>query len=56
MNTPETLSLPSNIVLAYHKSNAQGDGLNRPGLIFLGGYNSDMTGTKSAVSGRLGIE
>lgn len=47
MNTPETLSLSSNIRLAYHKSNAQGDGLNRPGLIFLGGYNSDMTGTKA---------
>ena len=47
MNAPKILSLPSNIRLAYHKSNAQGDGVNRPGPIFLGGYNSDMTGTKA---------
>ena len=47
MNAPKFLSLPSNMGLAYHKSSAQGDGVNRPGLIFLGGYNSDMTGTKA---------
>lgn len=47
MKTPDTLSISPGHYLAYHKSNAQGDGANKPGVIFLGGFKSDMTGTKA---------
>lgn len=33
--------------IAYHKTTAQGEGLQRPGLIFLHGLKSDMDGTKA---------
>lgn len=33
--------------IAYHIERAVGDGANLPGLIFLGGFTSDMTGTKT---------
>lgn len=33
--------------LAYHRSDAHGDGANLPGVVFLGGFRSDMTGTKA---------
>lgn len=33
--------------IAYHTLRAQGDGANLPGLVFLGGFRSDMTGTKA---------
>lgn len=32
--------------IAYHKVNAQGSD-NKPGLVFFGGFKSDMTGTKA---------
>ncbi|MEM9063251.1 MAG: alpha/beta hydrolase [Pseudomonadota bacterium] len=47
MQAPETLSLSPDRSLAYHKLNAQGDGANQPGVIFLGGFKSDMTGLKA---------
>lgn len=47
MNASTTLSLSPNHALAYHKINAQGDGANKPGVIFLGGFKSDMTGSKA---------
>ncbi|MEM6934254.1 MAG: alpha/beta hydrolase [Pseudomonadota bacterium] len=34
--------------LAYHTVRGHGDGANLPGLVFLGGFRSDMTGTKAA--------
>ena len=33
--------------IAYHKVTAQGDGVNQPGVVFLGGFRSDMEGTKA---------
>jgi len=33
--------------LTYHHSPAQGEGENSPGVMFLGGFKSDMTGTKA---------
>ncbi|MEL6478151.1 MAG: alpha/beta hydrolase [Pseudomonadota bacterium] len=33
--------------MAYHKSAEHGDGANLPGVVFLGGFRSDMTGTKA---------
>ncbi len=35
--------------IAYHKTDGQG-----PGVVFLGGFMSDMEGTKALASGRLG--
>ncbi len=34
-------------MLAYHKIQAAGEGTSAPGIIFLGGFRSDMTGTKA---------
>jgi pimeloyl-ACP methyl ester carboxylesterase len=39
---PRTLTRPGGATIAYHKSDGAG-----PGVIFLGGYSSDMTGTKA---------
>ncbi len=47
MNAPATLELSDDRKLAYHKLSAQGDGSRSPGLIFLGGFKSDMNGTKA---------
>lgn len=47
MNAPKTLYVSADRELAYHKLNAQGDGASAPGLIFLGGFRSDMTGAKA---------
>lgn len=33
--------------IAYHRTAAIGEGANRPGVVFLGGFASDMTGTKA---------
>ncbi len=38
----ETLKTPSGRTLAYHKTNGSG-----PGIVFLGGFMSDMDGTKA---------
>ncbi|MEL7153623.1 MAG: alpha/beta hydrolase, partial [Pseudomonadota bacterium] len=47
MNASASLQLSAERSLAYHKLNAQGDGSRLPGLIFLGGFKSDMNGTKA---------
>lgn len=33
--------------IAYHNLPAQGQGVNQPGVVFLGGFKSDMGGTKA---------
>ncbi|MEM8793272.1 MAG: alpha/beta hydrolase [Pseudomonadota bacterium] len=33
--------------IAYHRSEGQGDGAMLPGIVFLGGFRSDMAGTKA---------
>ena len=33
--------------IAYHTVAAEGDGVNLPGVVFLGGFKSDMGGTKA---------
>ena len=40
--TPHRLDLPDGRALAYHRQEGRG-----PGLVFLGGFRSDMTGTKA---------
>lgn len=47
MNPSKILPLSSDRIIAYHKINGQSDGANKPGVIFLGGFKSDMTGTKA---------
>ena len=46
---PEQLFCRNGATLAYHKLRAadQDDGKEEPGLVFLGGFMSDMTGTKA---------
>lgn len=33
--------------IAYHRLRGEGDGANRPGVVFLCGFRSDMSGTKA---------
>jgi len=47
MNPPAFLALSSDRSIAYHRSAAKGDATTRPGVVFLGGFNSDMTGAKA---------
>jgi pimeloyl-ACP methyl ester carboxylesterase len=47
MNAPEMLQLPDGRRLAYHRTAATGENKGRPGVVFLGGFASDMTGTKA---------
>lgn len=47
MNAPDLLELTPSRRLAYHRTSAQGDGKAAPGVVFLGGFRSDMTGTKA---------
>ena len=47
MTTPNYLDLSPNRQLAYHRLRAHGDGTSQPGVLFLGGFRSDMTGTKA---------
>ncbi|MGI3170508.1 alpha/beta fold hydrolase [Pseudooceanicola sp. C21-150M6] len=42
MTAPQTLTTPQGRTIAYHKTEGAG-----PGVIFLGGFNSDMGGTKA---------
>lgn len=42
MTNPEFLMTPAGRKLAYHKTNGQA-----PGVVFLGGFKSDMEGTKA---------
>ncbi|MCI4662218.1 MAG: alpha/beta hydrolase [Neomegalonema sp.] len=44
---PRYLDLPNNRRIAYHKLEASGTGNARPTVVFLGGFRSDMTGTKA---------
>ncbi len=44
---PSTLALPDGRILAYHRSEPSGEGVEAPGVVFLGGFRSDMDGTKA---------
>ena len=45
--TPRVLSRPDGATLAYHGTDGDGARYRGPGLVFLGGFMSDMTGTKA---------
>jgi len=47
MTAPDTLALSPDRTLAYSRIHTQGDGAKLPGIVFLGGFRSDMTGTKA---------
>ncbi|TVQ53028.1 MAG: alpha/beta fold hydrolase [Rhodobacteraceae bacterium] len=52
MDAPARLALPDGGSLAYHRTPARGEGAAAPGVMFpgvmfLGGFASDMTGTKA---------
>ena len=47
MNARTYLELSADRRIAYHKVDAEGDGRRLPGVIFLGGFRSDMAGTKA---------
>jgi len=47
MNAPDYLDLGPHRQIAYSSLAANGDGAKQPGLVFLGGFSSDMTGTKA---------
>ncbi len=47
MNEPDFLELSQDRIIAYHRTRAEGDGANLPGITFFGGFRSDMTGTKA---------
>ena len=44
---PRRLDLDDGGWIAYHRRAAEAAGAARPGLVFLGGFMSDMTGTKA---------
>ena len=48
MNSPKLLEITHDRILAYHRTIARGDGKDAAGIVFLGGFRSDMTGTKAA--------
>jgi pimeloyl-ACP methyl ester carboxylesterase len=45
--SPATLTTPQNRRIAYHQTPGQGAGALLPGVVFLGGFRSDMQGTKA---------
>ncbi|MEM9147980.1 MAG: alpha/beta hydrolase [Pseudomonadota bacterium] len=47
MTAPDFLDHASRPPLAYHRLEAKGDGASQPGVVFLGGFRSDMSGTKA---------
>jgi pimeloyl-ACP methyl ester carboxylesterase len=47
MADPDYLDLDDGRRIAYHRTRARGEGARRPGIVFLGGFASDMTGTKA---------
>ena len=47
MKAPQRLNRTNKGDIAYHRSASEGDGANKPGICFLGGFRSDMTGTKA---------
>lgn len=42
------LQIDHGFFLAYRRRFASGEGAKRPGIVFLGGFKSDMTGTKAS--------
>ncbi|MEM8754683.1 MAG: alpha/beta fold hydrolase [Pseudomonadota bacterium] len=47
MTAPDRLELSPDRIIAYHRTSATGAGQDRPGVVFLGGFKSDMEGTKA---------
>jgi len=47
MGAPDYLELNKNHRLAYHRIAGRDDGASAPGIVFMGGFRSDMTGTKA---------
>ena len=47
MHAPDYIELYENHRLAYHRIAGSGVGASLPGIVFLGGFRSDMTGTKA---------
>lgn len=47
MKAPERLRLSDGRTIAYHRTMPAGEGSARPGVVFLGGFGSDMTGSKA---------
>ncbi|MGM0586676.1 MAG: alpha/beta hydrolase, partial [Pseudomonadota bacterium] len=44
---PEVLETEDGRRIAYHRTYAADESDGRPGVVFLGGFRSDMTGTKA---------
>jgi len=47
MDDPDYLDLGENYRIAYHRIAGRGEGASLPGVVFLGGFKSDMGGTKA---------
>lgn len=47
MSSPQDLHLTENRRIAYCKTSSGGAERDRPGVVFLGGFKSDMSGTKA---------
>lgn len=47
MTAPDVLTTDDGRRIAYHRTEPRGEGRARPGVVFLGGFQSDMTGTKA---------
>ena len=47
MTAPDFLTTDDGRRIAYHRTAPRGEGRERPGVVFLGGFQSDMTGTKA---------
>ena len=47
MEAQAPLDISPNQKIAYHRLHGEGDGAMAPGLVFLGGFRSDMTGLKA---------
>ena len=47
MTAPATLTLDGDRLIAYHRTEPRGEGASRPGVVFLGGFKSDMEGSKA---------
>ncbi len=44
---PDYLNTPEGRRIAYHRLEGRGPGATQPGIVFLGGFRSDMQGTKA---------
>lgn len=47
MTAPDFLNCDGARRIAYHRTLPRGEGASKPGVMFLGGFGSDMTGTKA---------